>query len=163
MREYRSGWNIDKIKADRLALATERFPAASPDVLAHIADIETSLYTLAYPLNGLQIEAGPHRVAFCESKLFPLRPKEGETSFMRFCEETRTTVTASIAPSELHLVEYYCEESLPIYDSTEIDDDFEIISVGQSAIATSINCGSICMGDVRRAADLLWPQAEGER
>jgi hypothetical protein len=55
-----------------------------------------------------------------------------------------------------HETEFSSAESLSIRDGSKIHDDFELLAVHQNAPGAYIGCGNISMGDVRRAAKLLW-------
>lgn len=153
------GWRHEDIRAERRKIAEEQFAGADRDALLdHIADVETALFTLAYPLSGLDVEKGPYCSASARSKLFPLQEGGDESSpFCAFNAGTNKFEAKSIPDERLHLEDYEQSDSIRILDGSKLSDEFPIISIHQSAMAASIYYGAVFMGDVRKAVALLWP------
>lgn len=152
-------WKTDEIAAERRKKAEATFIGATREQLIdRIVALETSLYKMTYSLSELDIEPEPRASAWMYSKLFPHRylDKAQNAEFCVFDRETKQFVEAHVTPENLHEASYELAESVEIRDGSKLPDDFEILSVHQSAMCASIYGGAICMGDVREAARLLW-------
>lgn len=154
------GWKIEAIKAERLKLAAGKFAGASPDVLDHIAEVETALYCLAYPLSELDMAPAHRCNVWMSSKMFPAQFDDIKDGEFAVYDKAVGDFKSTVLPTEkLHEVDYATAEGINLMDGTKISDDFEILSVHQNAPCAYVGCGSIWMKDVRRAAKLLWPNA----
>lgn len=153
-----SSWNLDKIRAGRREFAEKHLANATrEELLERLVEVETSLYTMTYSLSELDVLPGPRRNAWITSNLFPCWDDAGDKALIITKEEPRVEYREVPPTEQWHETEFDSAESLSIKDGSKIHDDFEILSVHQNAIAAYIGCGNISMGDVRRAAKLLWP------
>lgn len=156
-------WKHEDIRSKRRKIAEEQFAGADRDaILDHIAEVETALYTLAYPLSGIDVEKGPYCGASVRSKLFPLEPENGDSPFCVFNKETNKFDSKEIPEDRLHAEDYETADSIQIRDGSKLSDEFPIISVHQSALASSIYYGAVFLGDVRKAVALLERARKGE-
>lgn len=153
-----SSWNLDKIRKDRRELAEKNFASASrEELLDRLAEVEMNLYVMTYTLSELDIDPGPRRNAWVSSNLFPCW-SDDETKVLTIEKEEPRVAYRDIPPTERwHETEFSSAESLSITDGSKIHDDFEILAVHQNTPGAYVGCGNIQMGDVRRAARLLWP------
>ncbi|RUV07947.1 hypothetical protein EOA79_02335 [Mesorhizobium sp. M1A.F.Ca.IN.020.03.2.1] len=154
-----SGWKSEEIAAERRKRAETMLGAATREQLIdRIVALETSLYKMTYSLNELDVDAGPRCSAWMVSKMFPHRflDREQNAEFCVYDKEKGHFVGVMVKTDTMHEVDYVLDDSVQIDDGSKLPDDFEILSVHQSAIAASIYGGSIFMGDVREAAKLLW-------
>jgi hypothetical protein len=157
-RDEMSVWKSDEIAAERRKRAEAELASATREqLLDRIVALETSLYKMTYSLNELDIEPEPRASAWMSSKLFPHRwLADQNAEFSVFDKDTRKFVAATVTPENMHEIDYELDESVEIRDGSKLPDDFQILSVNQSAMCASIYGGAICMGDVREAARLLW-------
>lgn len=150
-------WDFDAIKARRLAKAKAAFSALDRDALIdRIAEAEACLVTMTAALADLDITGDGRASVFVSSKLFPEQPDGMSDDEVRVFDHVKGDfIVVKTTPSEMHGIDYETAESIHVTERDRLHDDFEILSVHESGLAYCF-CGSITMGDVRRAAKLLW-------
>lgn len=154
-----SAWNLDKIRAGRREFAEKRFKEFTREqLLERLVEVETSLYVMTYTLNELDILPALRGDAWMTSNLFPVMDDDGKVLTIED-SEPRVEYRELPPPEKWHETEFCHADSLSIQDGSKLSDEFEILSVHQNAPAAYIGCGNIEMGDVRRAAKLLWPSS----
>ena len=147
------GWKYDDI-AKQLKIKVESLfkDADNAVLLERIVALETALYPFVQVMGSLNEKSW--RGTTASSKLFPMLSESNQ--FLVYDAELKEAKEVSVIPeSELHHVEYYTEDSLSIVDGAQLHDDFEILSVHQSAPGAYIGCGSISMKDIRHAQAIL--------
>lgn len=153
-----SSWNLEKIRAGRRKVANESLKDATREqLIERLVEVETSLYTLAYSLSELDIAPAHRCNAWMTSNLFPAFDESDKPLIIDRQAEPRVEYRDLPPAEKWHETEFGHAESLSIYDGSKLSDDFEILRVHQNAPGAYIGCGNISMGDVRRAAKLLWP------
>lgn len=150
------GWKIEQIRERHRKEAEQRFASADKSALLdHIAALEAALYPFAYVLGSLDQKSW--RGTHATSKLFPSQFEcipSGELPVWN--SETKHYEGAAISEDKLHAVEYSETESLTIEDGTKLDNEFDILAVHQQSPGAYVSCGSITMGDARRAHALVF-------
>jgi len=150
------GWKYKEIEDGRRAKALEKYATATHDeLIERIVALETTLEPLLFVLGSLDMPPGPRESVYASSKLFPLLSNDDHFLVHKPGENGGSSEELKIPDDQLHKFEYYTQDSLSFKDGTKLDDTFEVISVHQSVMCGYMYCGSITMGDIRKAVGVL--------
>lgn len=153
---------MDSIVSERRAKADQMYSSADREaLLARIVELEAALYPFSTTFGSLDDKLDWGRASLCvTSKLYPYT--KGDRLLVFNKETHKSDEVDRPAPENLHEIEYYLEDSMSFSDNEggRLHDSFEVISVHETGIASSIFCGSIWMEDVRRAVKALNPPAK---
>lgn len=154
MTEAETNWNRDSIREERRKSILEK-NYSPEEMIERMVELETALYPFVYVLGALNQESW--RGTHATSHLFPMLTESGKMQ-----NYTDGKIVEIDIPTEesLHEVEAFEEDSIIINDGRKLNDMFEIMATHQQAPGAYIGCGSIVMGDVRHAIDLLYPKKE---
>jgi len=152
------GWNYEAIREHKAKDATRLADWPREKLIARIIDLEVALDPLVTTLGSLDDKLDwPRASMSVSSKLWPMTDEDGKSWLVFNKETSKSDPIEPPKPERLHEVEYYTQDGLS-FDKNEggkLHDDFEIIGVHQSALASYIFCGHITMKDVRHAAGVL--------
>lgn len=154
-----SNWNYDSIKEERAKKVVEKFGEASKEqLLERLIELETAIFPFKYTLTAItnaDDDTGRYGV-YATSKLFAFEPDDQPYRFMKHSGEIgKGSVYLDVEDKDLHLHDYYEEESITIYQGDKLDDSVEILAVHSSGAGCYIGCGHITVGDVRRLEDTI--------
>lgn len=147
-------WDRESIRKGRLEKIKDL--NLTPDqMLERLADLETALYPFVYVLGAIDNKSW--RGTNVSSKLFPMMSEDNKFSVYK---DGEVISVDKLTEAELHTTDYFEEDSIIIEDGTQLNDTFTLMATHQQAPGAYVGCGSIVMGDVRYAVNLLYPKKE---
>lgn len=135
--------------------------ATRKQLVDRIVELEAQMAPFVTCLGGL--DDNPRFSVSATSDLFPMTFEDTpDGHVLIFNTETRKfdSYKWHETISEEHERGYQSADSVSYNDGSKLPDSFDVISVHQSELCAYVSCGSITMGDIRRAIGVLYPTSK---